>query len=200
MDSLSEEFMREIFRGRTATNIRWLGKNHLTVDWNLGKDSVDTEPLMSKPVQTVVLPSSYAIGIRIHKTTSDIYTHVLLNSNHPFVKWLEIVRGACDQSKHGLNHKQLRTLMELIHETTRRGGGRGLQSLIAYLDGWRKISNLPAKLHPPKINLEPDMFVLKPPENLPAKTSSGRAPRSKKSKRVQTKKRSKTRTGSKKRK
>ena len=93
----------------------------------------------------------------------------LLNRNHPFVQWLLRVRDACEQNAYGLREEQFERLLRLL-DTPVRHDGFELKDLVAYLDGWRKLPDLPPDLYPPA-NPTADMFVMKRPADSRASES-----------------------------
>ena len=164
LERLSDGHRASIFRNRAAMNIRWLSSGHLAIDWQA---STESDALFTgssgRPIGIATLPDSTVIGTSIHKTTDGIYSHCLLNANHPFVQWLMLVKDACQHGRHGLSQEQFARIVSLLGDPLGFHGLR-LASLARYVDGWRKLPGLPPELYPPDIELKEGMFTLSPPQ------------------------------------
>ncbi len=156
---LSDEHRQDIFRHRSIDSVKWLPEGHLALYWALGKKAEMLSQSERQPLEVVNLSFSSTVGFCLHKTTGDVYEHGLLNGDHHFVRWLMQVRDFCEQNAYGLREEQFNQLVSLL-ETPVRHSGYELPKLIAYLNGWRKLPDLPPDLYPPT-NLTRDMFVVK---------------------------------------
>ena len=163
LDRLSSAHRSDIFRNRSATNVRWCVGPLLAVDWRTPPEAETLyTPFPERPVAITPLPDPTVIGATIHKTTSNTYGHCLLNADHPFVKWLVLARGACERGQHRLSPEQFSRVMSLLADPLSYHGFH-VESLIKYLDGWRSLAELPPELYPPDTELTAAMFTLSPP-------------------------------------
>jgi hypothetical protein len=148
-----------IFKGRVATNIRWLHSTHLAIDWTICDKP---EVFWEESIYSILL-SKYkdanVIGFPIH---SVIEYASILNSNNVFVKWLIHVKNACNETTNGITIEQFNILLSLL-ENVYDGyiSDEQFNKLTNYIEAWRKLPGLEQKLYPPKIKLTREMFDLK---------------------------------------
>jgi hypothetical protein len=160
LERLSDEHRTALFKGRSVGNVRRLNSGDLALDWSLSSER-KAVILLSPGIyfmEVTELPNPTTIGIAIHKTTHDIYGHILLNINNSFVQWLLNAHDACNQGTHDLRTSQSNTLLTLLAPPLSFAGQK-LRELKTYINQWRKIPNLPTELYPPEIELTEDMFT-----------------------------------------
>ena len=151
IEKLSDEYRVAIFDGRWVDNVRCLKSGHLAIDWSLGKAEYRLETIKNKKIDIVCLPDLPIIGFPIHKITDAVYRHLLLNKDHPFIKWLLEVYNIYDEVKYDIGPQQFDTLTDLLF-TPLHHGGHEFEQLEKYLNEWRNLPGMPEDLKPPHIN------------------------------------------------
>jgi molecular chaperone HtpG len=163
LSCLSDKHLVGIFDNRSVDDVRWEENGYLAINWKLYSEN----PMRfyggsKKPMNVVPLPTnSDIIGCVIHKAADSIYEHVLLNANNPLINWLTSVKECCEQGKYGLQNEQFTKLAELLYGFVKYYGHS--EALITYLDGWRRLTDIPPNLSPPEIELTRNMVLLTPP-------------------------------------
>ncbi len=160
---ISYEHLNAIFRKREVAEINYLDAHSLSVSWRQrAEDAMATfnRPIYH-PTSLASFPHQATIGGTIHKTTDNIYDHMIFNTDHEFVTWLASAYQACKEGLHGMTVNQFDSLMSMV-DTTLRHPGHRFNELETYLAGWRSIPGLPDELKPPKIDLSQNPFGFRP--------------------------------------
>jgi len=106
----------------------------------------------STPIHFIALPNKW-IGMVTHFANSSIYEDILLNLNHPFIKWFHNILGAYYEDKLDLQSRAIRRLAKLIEEVIRYPSLR-YKEFKDYLEKWKEIPNLPSGLYLPEVKEE----------------------------------------------
>jgi molecular chaperone HtpG len=164
IDFLSSGHRNDIFKNRSAVLVRWLTSGHIAIDW---ESCAENDALFAgtpdAPVGLAVLPNASTIGFAAHKTTGNVSSHLLLNTNNMFVKWLLSVKTACVSKSYGLKDEQFKGIISQM-ESPLKYHGHKLSNLVGYIEAWKQMPNLSPELYPPDIKLTEDMFCIYPHE------------------------------------
>lgn len=164
IDFLSSDHRKDIFKKRSAVLVRWLTSGHIAIDWESreGNDALFAGTT-DQPIGLAVLPNASTIGFAVHKTTGNVTSHRLLNTNNMFVKWLMSVKTACSTKSYGLKDEHFRGIISQMDSPLSHHGHK-LPNLVKYIEAWNQMPNLPLDLYPPDIKLTDDMFSISPRE------------------------------------
>lgn len=160
LQHLSDEHRAELFSARTIREIRTVDGQYLEVEWIRGINAAyrSLSDDVSEPVGAIKLLDPSLVGGALHKTTGSVYDHVVMNTDHPLVKWLLRLRVACEQKEFGLSDQYNRTLTLAL--TPLRQGGYRFEKLAQYLEQWEALAHLPDDLRPPKMSERDCIFGL----------------------------------------
>jgi molecular chaperone HtpG len=167
-DFVSTKFCLAIFQSRHISKVQWVDGTSLSLEWSPGLKHGLPIGIPSYPYHLVEMPDSPAIGFSLSGTKVGSNPHspnylILLNANHPFVQWFQSVLYAAQSGI--VSESQRDRLFRLLSA----GFGRitliqEFPDLVRFVAEWRKIEGLPAYLYPPDIELTPDLFTIKPPQ------------------------------------
>ncbi len=156
---VSEQHLGIVFSTTSVVYVRFAPDGQLMYGWSTGLN----EPLFAEHrhsrMARVELPSKQTLATRTHSTGKSYENHILLNEDHPIVKWLVKVKAACSQGSHGLNREHFNKLVSLL-EMPAKYLGHEYENLQEYLDGWKEIPDLPGDLYPPHMEITAEMFHL----------------------------------------
>jgi len=154
LEEVNSHFVREIFLKRKICSLRRLCNGQLTIDFEKGNNG----DYLIRAGQDLLYGFQEAnmIGMNIGRIKR------ILNSNNPLVKWLFLVRDACEQRKYGLAedtfvkaYKEIINILKYPHLYT-----SDLSSIPQYLKSWQTLPNIPEDLFPPFTKIELTMIVL----------------------------------------
>ena len=156
---LSDRHRTRVFGQRQIASVTRPASSYVAIIWE-SSEAVAEAFLNRTPSSVVALGDPGVIGCPLHKTTESTLEHLILNSDHQFVQWLIRAKKACAEESYGLTSDQFDRLTVLV-DNPLRFEGHELDRLQAYLEGWSRIPNLPADLHPPTLAADPDLFKIK---------------------------------------
>lgn len=170
---LSDNHKENIFKARSVKNLRWLSNRGLLIDWEQSTDDDQTVPTYSADSLILAsIPNSQIIGLNIASYDTRVN---LLNSDHPFTKWLLLIKDTCMASDHGTKEAQYKQLISLVMDNIKFSGGF-VDKLQNYLDAWVDMPHIPQELYPPGIKLTNEMFMPLFPEQPRRKHNSKKKP------------------------
>jgi hypothetical protein len=152
-----------IFSGRVPTNIRWLSKGYIAIDWSVS-DSSDSHVIFSYKVSIVSLPNCDYLRTQIHATDSTNSDHYFVNIAHPFVKKLLEIKGFFEKGSYSDYREQLNRLINLFGETINLPTDDRITTMASYIKAWQKLPGLPPELHLPEVEWSDKLFKLDPPK------------------------------------
>lgn len=156
---LSDAHREAIFEGRRIGQLARSNEGVLEIIWDLSESppelSIGTD--RRRPIEVTALPEGDRIGYTIHKTTGSVYVHAVLNSDHPFVRWVVAVWRHSLTGDSFVDSDRFNTLLTLLR-TPVEHSGHELPRLHGYVEQWRGICGLPPDLCPPELTLSQEMF------------------------------------------
>ncbi len=172
--TISWQHRHSIFVNRKPENVRWIASNHLAIDWRISstvKYDHLTIPAISSyytnvPTYLVELTDSNTIGIYIHETVTS-QEAILLNHNHPFIRWFKQLRDLEIEAPH-LEKREFTRLSEHIYQSIKYHHNSAFLERLQYLYDLLKTSEkLPKELHsiaPTNLRFTREMFLLEIPK------------------------------------
>jgi len=149
-----------LFQGRVPESVRWSAET-LLVSWGQSATATSIGVELDRPVFETYLPDAACVGMRIHKTTDNVYSACILNSSHPLTQWLSILRSEAAQ-RTGADDKHVRQVMQLLLDPLTYEGHR-VELLNDYLRRWAESPGVESRLLPPVISLGKEAFSLQAP-------------------------------------
>ena len=156
---MQDTIKQRIFSKRRVTNMRWLNKGYLAMDFIKIDKFDEKEYLQGK--QLVSFPDRYTIyyEVEIKKHNDGFF-----NKRHHFIRYLIKLRDACGDKKYNLNEVHFKKLASLTMVESWKIQD-DIDKLENYLNEMRNMPNLPGELKPPKIDFTKEMFQLIPPDS-----------------------------------
>lgn len=160
LEQLSDEHRKAIFNNRHASNLRFLDKKHIAIDWVKSSESSPalSLELSSNNIFLIEMGNDNQVGIRIHKTNDNVTGSCLLNSKNPLVKWLLLLNEDRKKENNELLNRQYKTLFRLI-ESPLKYSGHEVEKLNMYLCKLKDIPGIDKDMLPPTTKLEVNMFT-----------------------------------------
>ena len=148
----------EIFKNRSPLNFRLISNKYISFDWVAPVP--ENHLYLAGPLRKVNLLAELPEGlIAIHlDSLGDGYN--LLNINHPFIKWLRNVSGACMHGEYELRADSFDIVLNSIDQLAEYTLLSQTKDIEKYLESWLQIPNLPAELYPPFTKFTANMFML----------------------------------------
>jgi len=153
---ICNEHRRALFEQRSISKVHWLESGFPVITWSrVGGGSSSFFISDSRPAYFAPFGIARVIGMSIHKTVESTYSALLLNSDNPFVLWMERLRESCVAGKYGLSREQFGRLFTYVYDFIEYHGGVRQSD---YLSGWQQMEVIPEELRPPITRLSVDLL------------------------------------------
>jgi hypothetical protein len=152
-EKIAADLRDRIFDRRKCSSVRLLSGNKLAVDWRKCSNE-EIAKYSNFGFSLVDFENPNLLGICLGSEVR----RFLLNLHNPIVKWLVLLRDACEKGTKGLRPEQFEKTWKVLtnfirsseqyHDTTER-----------YIKGWQEIAWLPSDLKPPSNEIDPGMIL-----------------------------------------
>jgi hypothetical protein len=151
--NIAADLRDRIFDRRKCSSVRLLSGRKLTIDWRKCSDE-EIAKYRSFDFLLVDLENPNLLGICLGSEVRKF----LLNLRNPIVKWLVLLRDACEKGTKGLKPEQFEKTWEVLTAFI-RSSNANLQATERYIKGWQEVAWLPSDLKPPSTKIDPDMIL-----------------------------------------
>ena len=149
LESVCEEHGSALFGDRQPASLTVREDGYYEISWRKSEVS-GVLPGLNRPVGIVAFATPFSIGATIHKTTNNVYEHILMNERSEFVQWLLAANDACRRGFYNLTPDQISRLVQLLL-TPLSHQGHDIEKIEAYLKAWNEVPelgrHLPAPVH-----------------------------------------------------
>lgn len=158
---LSRKTINSIFLNRRPIDVKKKNEDLYIISWQIHKSQDEKENDFTgrngRPLSFIRL-SNEQIGIVIHRINDSEFEHLLLNSNHPYIEWLQKTLEAYPSHQYEFKKEAIERLLKLTDDVIRYHNLH-FKEFINYLDKWKNLPNLPSNLYPPEIDELPSGFL-----------------------------------------